>query len=98
MAEDQTQVEKLLEHRTDLPDVHKVVIIDGKGDGDWVICLDELEQLGKQLLAESRRDQPVCSQRRFHFDEFGLAPDPGDVSSMKPASNPRGSSNLSRNR
>lgn len=53
VAEDQTQVEKLLEHRTDLPDVHKVVIIDGKGDGDWVISLDELEQLGGQLLAES---------------------------------------------
>src|ERR1700757_4647121 len=31
VAEDQTQVDKLLEHRTELPDVSKVVIIDGKG-------------------------------------------------------------------
>ncbi|MGO9034258.1 AMP-dependent synthetase/ligase [Mycobacterium sp.] len=53
VAEDQTQVVKLLEHRTELPDVSKVVIIDGKGDGDWVITLYELEQLGKQLLADS---------------------------------------------
>ena len=53
IAEDQTQVDKLLEHRAELPDVSKVVIIDGKGDGDWVITLYELEQFGKQLLADS---------------------------------------------
>jgi long-chain acyl-CoA synthetase len=53
VAEDQTQVAKLLEHRTELAEVSKVVIIDGKGDGDWVITLYELEQLGKQLLADS---------------------------------------------
>ncbi|HZE15570.1 MAG TPA: AMP-binding protein, partial [Mycobacterium sp.] len=53
VAEDQSQVDKLLEHRADLPDVHKVVVIDGTGDGDWVITLAELEQLGKQLLADS---------------------------------------------
>ena len=53
VAENQTQVDKLLEHRTELPDVSKVVIIDGRGDGDWVITLAELEQLGKQLLADS---------------------------------------------
>jgi long-chain acyl-CoA synthetase len=53
VAEDQNQVDKLLERRAELPDVSKVVIIDGKGDGDWVITLSELEQLGKQLLADS---------------------------------------------
>ena len=53
VAEDQTQVDKLLAHRAELPDVGKVVIIDGKGDGEWVITLAELEQLGKQLLADS---------------------------------------------
>ena len=53
VAEDQGQVDKLLEHRAELPDVSKVVIIDGKGDDDWVITLYELEQLGKQLLADS---------------------------------------------
>ena len=53
VAEDRTQVDKLIAHRAELPDVHKVVIFDGEGDGDWVITLDELEALGKQLLAES---------------------------------------------
>ena len=52
IAEDQTQVDKVFEHRAELPDVSKVVVIDGKGDGDWVITLGELEQLGKQLLAD----------------------------------------------
>jgi len=53
VAENQTQLDKLLEHRAELPDVTKVVMIDGNGDGDWVITLAELEQLGKQLLADS---------------------------------------------
>ncbi|HRD11288.1 MAG TPA: long-chain fatty acid--CoA ligase [Mycobacterium sp.] len=53
VAENQTQVDKLVEHRSEIPAVEKVVIIDGKGDGDWVITLEELEQLGKQLLADS---------------------------------------------
>ncbi|KZS57848.1 AMP-dependent synthetase/ligase [Mycobacterium ostraviense] len=53
VAEDQKQVDKLLAHRAELPTVSKVVIIDGKGDGDWMITLADLEQLGKQLLADS---------------------------------------------
>lgn len=53
VAENQSQVDKLLERRAELPDVGKVVIIDGNGDGDWVMTLAELEQLGKQLLADS---------------------------------------------
>jgi long-chain acyl-CoA synthetase len=53
VAEDQSQVDKLLEHRTELPDVHRVVIIDGNGDGDWVITLADLEQRGKQVLADA---------------------------------------------
>ena len=47
VAENQTQVDKLLEHRSELPEVSKVVIIDGRADGDWVITLSELEQFGK---------------------------------------------------
>ncbi|MCV7088761.1 AMP-dependent synthetase/ligase [Mycobacterium interjectum] len=53
VAENQTQVDKLLQHRAELPEVSKVVIIDGNGDGDWVMTLAELEQSGKQLLADS---------------------------------------------
>ena len=53
VAEDQGQVDKLLEHRAELPDVEKVVIVDGDGDGEFVITLGELEALGGQLLTES---------------------------------------------
>ena len=62
VAEDHTQVDKLIEHRADLPNVQKVVIIDGQGDGDWVITLDDLEQLGKQVLAEA----PSAVDDRVH--------------------------------
>ncbi|MFM8598898.1 MAG: AMP-dependent synthetase/ligase [Mycobacterium sp.] len=53
IAEDQLQVDKLVAHRSELPAVEKVVVIDGVGDGNWVITLDDLEQLGKQLLADT---------------------------------------------
>ena len=53
IAEDQTQVDKLREHRDEVPAVEKVVVIDGNGDGEWVMTLDELEEQGRQLLAES---------------------------------------------
>ena len=53
LAENQIQVDKLLAHRADLPEVTKVVIIDGYGDGDFVITLDELEALGERLLLAS---------------------------------------------
>ena len=53
IAEDQTQVDKLRTRRDELAAVEKVVIIDGAGDGEWVMTLDELEQLGTDLLAES---------------------------------------------
>ncbi|MBF6193920.1 long-chain fatty acid--CoA ligase [Nocardia implantans] len=53
LAEDRSQVGKLIEHRAELPDVRQVVIFDGEGDGNWVITLDELEQRGRGLLAAS---------------------------------------------
>ncbi|OBH97656.1 AMP-dependent synthetase/ligase [Mycobacterium scrofulaceum] len=53
IAENQTQLDKLIEHRAELPDVRKVVMIDGNGDGDWVISLADLDLLGKQLLADT---------------------------------------------
>ncbi|OBH86894.1 AMP-dependent synthetase [Mycobacterium scrofulaceum] len=53
IAENQAQLDKLIEHRAELPDVRKVVMIDGNGDGDWVISLADLDILGKQLLADT---------------------------------------------
>ncbi|ETT28840.1 long-chain fatty-acid--CoA ligase [Rhodococcus aetherivorans] len=53
VAEDRTQVDKLVEQRAQLPHVQQVVVIDGPGDGDWVITLADLEERGRQLIAES---------------------------------------------
>ncbi len=51
-AEDATQVEKVLAHRDELPDLIAVVVFDGEGDGDIVMTLADLEERGRQLLAE----------------------------------------------
>ncbi|MGH1562477.1 AMP-dependent synthetase/ligase [Mumia sp. DW29H23] len=51
-AEDATQLAKLQEKRSELPDVSRVVLFDGQDESDWVITLSELEQLGEKLLAE----------------------------------------------
>ena len=50
-AEDDTQIRKLRDNRSQLPSVAKVVTTDGTPDGDWVISLAELERLGEDLLA-----------------------------------------------
>jgi len=51
-AEDAEQVAKLTANRSQLPDVAKVVVFDGQGDGDWVITLADLAASGAELLAE----------------------------------------------
>ncbi len=50
-AEDDAQVDKLCERRSDLLAVTKIVTFDGTADGDWVITLNDLEKLGTELLA-----------------------------------------------
>jgi long-chain acyl-CoA synthetase len=52
-AEDEGQVTKLREHRSELPHLDKVVLFDGTPDGDWVIGLDDLTALGEKHLAEN---------------------------------------------
>jgi long-chain acyl-CoA synthetase len=51
-AEDDEQIKKLTDNKGELPHVVKVVTFDGKTDGDWIIGLDELAALGKELLAQ----------------------------------------------
>ena len=51
-AEDDEQLAKLREHRSELPHLAKVVTFDGQPDDDWVISLDDLAELGKAVLAE----------------------------------------------
>lgn len=57
-AENNDQLAKLSERRADLPNVTTVVVFDGAADGDWVMTLDDLAELGaKHLLAH-----PQCVQ------------------------------------
>ncbi|KRF00050.1 AMP-dependent synthetase [Nocardioides sp. Soil777] len=51
-AEDDEQVAKLRERKNELPHLAKVVTFDGTADGDWVISLDQLAELGAAYLAE----------------------------------------------
>ena len=51
-AEDAGQLAKLTERRAELPNLTKVVLFDGHGDGDWVITLADLAELGQQYLLE----------------------------------------------
>jgi long-chain acyl-CoA synthetase len=50
-AEDDTQVEKLRDHKAELPHLTKVVVFDGTTDGDWTIGLEDLAKLGEEHLA-----------------------------------------------
>ncbi len=52
-AEDDEQLKKLTDHRAELPHVSKVVTFDGATDGDWIISLDDLAELGAAKLAEA---------------------------------------------
>ena len=53
--EDDSQLAKLRERRDEIPSVKKVVIFEGTGatdEGDWVITLDALADLGEKFLVE----------------------------------------------
>ncbi len=51
-AEDDVQVEKLRGQRGRLPALGRVITFDGTADGDWVLDLDDLRELGAKHLAE----------------------------------------------
>ena len=50
-AEDSGQVAKVVEKRADLPELFKVVVINGEGDGDFILSWDDLKVLGRAALA-----------------------------------------------
>jgi long-chain acyl-CoA synthetase len=51
-AEDDEQIAKLRDNKSELPHLAKVVTFEGTTDGDWVIGLDDLGALGDTYLAE----------------------------------------------
>ena len=55
-VENDEQLAKLRAHRAEFPALAKVVVFDGPADGDWVITLDELAELGAKHLA----NHPEC--------------------------------------
>jgi long-chain acyl-CoA synthetase len=52
-AEDDEQIAKLRDHKSELPHLAKIVTFDGTVDGDWVIGLEDLGSLGDTYLAEN---------------------------------------------
>ena len=50
-AENEAQLAKVIEQRDNLPELHKVVLFEGEGDGDFAITLDALRELGREALA-----------------------------------------------
>lgn len=55
-VENADQLAKLVERRSELPALTKVVMFDGSTDLDWVMTLDDLAELGAKYLA----DHPTC--------------------------------------
>lgn len=71
-AEDGSQVDKLRQHKSDTPSLHKVVLIDGEPeerDGDWVISLATLDDLGAKLLDQNPAaiDERIAQIRPEHL-------------------------------
>jgi long-chain acyl-CoA synthetase len=50
VAEDQKQADKALSQRDQLPQLSKIILMDGEGDGDMVLSWAQLRQLGVDLL------------------------------------------------
>jgi long-chain acyl-CoA synthetase len=51
-AEDAGQLKKLRSHRSEMPKLQKVILIDGTDSDDWVMTLPQLEAKGAELLAK----------------------------------------------
>jgi long-chain acyl-CoA synthetase len=52
-AEDAKQAAKALSQRDQLPELTRIILIDGEGDGEFVLSWDQLKKLGEEKLAES---------------------------------------------
>ena len=71
-AEDAGQVDKLREYRSQIPSVTKVVLIDGEPedrDGDWVMTLAALDELGAQRLEDDQQavEERIAELRSDHL-------------------------------
>jgi long-chain acyl-CoA synthetase len=55
-AEDAKQLAKLKQEKARLPKLRQVILIDGAGDGSWVISMDDLRQKGRDYQAQHAGD------------------------------------------
>jgi long-chain acyl-CoA synthetase len=67
VAEDQKQADKALHQRDGLPELSAIILIDGEGDGDFVLSWAQLRERGAQALAKD----PALVQDRV----AGITPD-----------------------
>jgi long-chain acyl-CoA synthetase len=67
VAEDQMQADKALHQRDRLPELSAIILIDGEGDGDFVLSWAQLRERGAQALAKD----PALVQDRV----AGITPD-----------------------
>ncbi|MGQ0845365.1 MAG: AMP-dependent synthetase/ligase [Sporichthyaceae bacterium] len=67
IAENAAQVAKLRSVRDRIPSVRHVVVVDGEGDGDWVLTFD-------QLLAQGTA-HPAAAPEAYAARIAGIAPD-----------------------
>lgn len=70
IAENQAQAAKVTSQRDRLPELMRVVLIDGEGDGDFVITVDELRARGVAKLTE---DPKVVENRVAQLTGESLA-------------------------
>src|SRR5437763_10153 len=66
MATAESHVSAMQKQRSKLPKIHHVVLIEGKGDGDWALSLDQLQARGREHKAHvpGELEQRLQSQRR----------------------------------
>jgi long-chain acyl-CoA synthetase len=70
IAEDQKQADKALHQRDQLPELSKIILIDGEGDGDFVISWSQLREMGVQKLTENPK---VIEERVAQLNSESLA-------------------------
>ena len=65
-VEDQKQLAKIRQQRARLPKIHHVVLLDGEGDGEWVLSLEQLKARGQEHRGRVPREleERIQSQTR----------------------------------
>jgi long-chain acyl-CoA synthetase len=65
-VEDEKQLAKLRQLRGRLPRIHRIVLLEGEGDGEWVLSLEQLKARGREHRGRAPREleERIQSQTR----------------------------------